>query len=52
MSRSPPTGRGELSTHGHRVLVETGAGAGSAIADDDFARAGAELVSDGRCLGR
>jgi len=40
-----PDGARELSTHGHRVLVETGAGAGSAIADDDFAAAGAELVT-------
>ena len=41
-----PDGARELTTHGHRVLVETGAGAGSAIADDDFAAAGAELVRD------
>ena len=40
-----PDGTRELVTHGHRVLVETGAGAGSSIGDDDFARAGAELVS-------
>ncbi len=39
-----PDGVLDLATHGHRVLVETGAGAGSAIADDDFARAGAQLV--------
>ncbi len=30
---------------GHRVLVEHGAGAGSGIRDDEFARMGAELVS-------
>jgi alanine dehydrogenase len=40
-----PDGTRELVTHGHRVLVEMGAGAGSSIHDDDFARAGAELVS-------
>jgi alanine dehydrogenase len=39
-----PDGAGELVTHGHRVLVERGAGAGSAIADVDFASAGATLV--------
>ncbi len=39
-----PDGVRDLATHGHLVLVETGAGAGSAISDDDFARAGAQLV--------
>ena len=41
-----PDGAHELHTHGHRVLVESGAGTGSSITDDDFARAGAELVSE------
>ncbi len=41
-----PDGTRELHTHGHRVLVESGAGAGSSITDDDFSRAGAEMVSD------
>ncbi|HZU79059.1 MAG TPA: alanine dehydrogenase, partial [Acidimicrobiales bacterium] len=40
-----PDGVLELTAHGHRVLVETGAGARSSLLDDDFARAGAELVS-------
>jgi len=40
-----PDGARELVTHGHRVLVEVGAGAGSAIGDNDFAAAGADLVS-------
>jgi alanine dehydrogenase len=40
-----PDGARELTTHGHRVLVETTAGTGSAIADEDFAAAGAELVT-------
>ena len=39
-----PGGVKELVAHGHRVLVETGAGSGSAITDDEFAAAGAELV--------
>jgi len=39
-----PDGARELVTHGHRVLVETGAGKGSALADEDFVGAGAELV--------
>ncbi len=40
-----PDGAHELSSRGHRVLVERNAGAGSAIGDDDFARAGAEIVT-------
>ena len=39
-----PDGVRELSAHGHRVLVQRGAGKGSALADEDFAGAGAELV--------
>jgi alanine dehydrogenase len=39
-----PDGARELVTHGHRVVVESGAGAGSAIADADFAAAGAAVV--------
>jgi alanine dehydrogenase len=34
-----------LRERGHRVLVEAGAGAGSGIRDDEFARVGAEVVS-------
>lgn len=33
-----------LVGHGHRVLVETGAGAGSVISDQDYRDAGAEIV--------
>jgi alanine dehydrogenase len=40
-----PDGVRELVAHGHRVLVERGAGAGSSIADEEFGRAGADLVS-------
>ncbi|MEX5296516.1 alanine dehydrogenase [Kocuria sp. CPCC 205268] len=39
-------GAHELVAHGHRVLVETGAGTGSGIADEDYTAAGAELVAD------
>ncbi len=46
-----PDGARELRTHGHDVLVEAGAGAGSSIPDDDFARAGAELVAAGDAWG-
>lgn len=39
-----PVGVEELVEHGHRVLVEKGAGSGSGIADEEYVRAGAELV--------
>ena len=41
-----PVGAEELVKHGHRVLVEKGAGSGSGIADEEYVRAGAELVED------
>ncbi|WP_350283857.1 alanine dehydrogenase [Nitrosomonas sp.] len=34
-----------LVGHGHRVLVETGAGSGSVISDQDYRAAGAEIVA-------
>src|ERR1700726_1489446 len=40
-----PDGVRELTAHGHRVLVERGAGEGSSISDDTFAAVGGELVS-------
>lgn len=39
-----PDGARELTAHGHRVLVESGAGSRSALADADFVAAGAEIV--------
>jgi len=39
-----PDGVRELVSHGHQVLVEHGAGEGSAIADGDYTAAGARLV--------
>src|SRR6185312_11569025 len=35
----------ELTHHGHRVLVESGAGAGIGFDDDAYRRAGAEIVT-------
>ena len=40
-----PSGVEDLTRAGHRVLVERGAGAGSGIADDDYAACGAEIVN-------
>jgi alanine dehydrogenase len=41
-----PEGVRELVHAGHRVLVESGAGDGSALPDDGFADAGAEILPD------
>jgi alanine dehydrogenase len=40
-----PAGARELVQHGHEVLVEAGAGEGSAMPDGDYERAGARIVS-------
>ncbi len=40
-----PDGVRELTSHGNRVLVEHGAGEGSALPDDDYVAAGAEVVA-------
>ncbi|MDP8955312.1 MAG: alanine dehydrogenase [Actinomycetota bacterium] len=39
-----PEGVRELSAHGHRVLVQRGAGEASSLHDEGYAEAGAELV--------
>ncbi|MQA80558.1 MAG: alanine dehydrogenase [Streptosporangiales bacterium] len=39
-----PAGVRELVTHGHEVVVEAGAGAGSAIPDEDYLAAGAKIL--------
>lgn len=36
----------EFRTHGHTVLVERGAGLGSGITDEEYAIAGAEIVTE------
>lgn len=41
-----PAGVHEFTTHGHDVVVETGAGAGSSITDDEYVRAGAKIVDN------
>lgn len=40
----PPSGAYQLIRRGHRVLVETQAGAGAGFPDADYAQAGAEMV--------
>src|ERR1700728_375018 len=39
-----PSGVAELTRRGHEVLIQAGAGEGSAIADSDFKDAGAQLI--------
>jgi alanine dehydrogenase len=41
-----PAGVRELAVGGHDVLVQAGAGQGSALNDDDYVRAGAKIVPD------
>jgi alanine dehydrogenase len=41
-----PAGVREMVEHGHEVMVETGAGAGSALADADFESQGARIAPD------
>jgi alanine dehydrogenase len=41
-----PAGVRELSARGHEVLVESGAGEGSALTDDQFRVQGARIVAD------
>ena len=48
-----PAGVRELTSAGHTVLVERGAGNGSAMPDADFVRTGAKIVATPtRCGGR
>ncbi|HYG96820.1 MAG TPA: alanine dehydrogenase, partial [Solirubrobacterales bacterium] len=41
-----PAGVRELSEHGHEVLIQAGAGEGSAIADGEYEAQGAKIVPD------
>ena len=41
-----PSGVRELTQHGHEVLIQAGAGNGSAITDEDYVAQGARIVPD------
>jgi alanine dehydrogenase len=41
-----PAGVRELVEHGHEVMVQAGAGLGSAIADEEYAEQGASILPD------
>lgn len=43
-----PIGVRELTEHGHRVLLETSAGEGSTIHDDEYAAQGGEIVASAK----
>jgi alanine dehydrogenase len=45
-----PVGVEELTRAGHRVLIQTGAGLGSGISDDQYAAHGAEIIPDGAAI--
>lgn len=45
-----PAGVREFTNHGHRVLIESGAGIGSALSDEQFKSVGAEIVDSADAL--
>jgi alanine dehydrogenase len=45
-----PSGVEELVRHGHEVLIQEGAGEGSAISDEEFREAGASILPDAKAL--
>jgi alanine dehydrogenase len=45
-----PAGTKELTTRGHEVLVQRGAGEGSFLADDEYVAAGARIVPDAEAV--
>ena len=42
-----PVGVEELVSRGHQVIIQSGAGLGSGLADHDYLRAGAQMVASG-----
>ena len=45
-----PDGVHDLVKTGHKIIIETGAGIGSGISDQDYTRAGAEIYTDKKAL--
>src|SRR5919199_2907013 len=45
-----PAGARELAEHGHDVLLQAGAGEGSAIADEEYAAQGARIAPDAEAV--
>lgn len=47
-----PSGAHDLVAHGHQVIVESGAGVGSSIRDEDYVAAGATITPDASTVWR
>src|SRR3989442_14457970 len=47
-----PVGAEELTRKGHRVLIQSSAGQGSGIRDEEYAANGAEIVADSAAIWR
>ncbi|MBA3436710.1 MAG: alanine dehydrogenase, partial [Thermoleophilaceae bacterium] len=45
-----PAGVRELTEHGHEVLMQAGAGEGSAITDVDYQAQGARILADAEAV--
>src|ERR687893_655404 len=45
-----PAGVRELTEHGHEVLIQSGAGVGSTIPDEEYVAQGARIVPDARAV--
>ncbi len=45
-----PAGVRELTTRGHEILIQAGAGGGSAMSDEQFAAQGAQIVPDAQAV--
>jgi alanine dehydrogenase len=45
-----PAGARELAEHGHEVLIQAGAGAGSSIDDESYTAQGAEIAADAEAI--
>ena len=49
-SELPPASVRELTSHGHQVLVQTGAGAEIGLTDEQYTAAGATLAADAKTI--
>src|ERR671932_2746917 len=45
-----PAGARELADHGHEVIIQAGAGEGSAIADEEYTAQGARILPDAQAV--
>ena len=45
-----PVAAAEAASHGHQVLIQSGAGLGSGFTDDDYRAAGATILPDAQAV--